>query len=136
MDTDVLAAIQSLAEAYSVYEQPPHMLIQRELYEALSKFLAEAKQQSGQASFGPAKDSEIYQLLVFLFRMGLMHTNGRPRARRYYRIPPWPIPRRTGIKTRRVSHHRSLRFDLARFLPLLLNPIPQRRTACLLTRSV
>jgi hypothetical protein len=88
-DTDVLAAIQSLAEAYRtlasgiVYEQPPHLPVQRELYEAMSKFMAEAKQQSGQVSFGSAKDSEIYQLLVFLFRMGLMHTNGRPRARRF-----------------------------------------------------
>ncbi len=74
---DVLAAIQSLAEAYKtlasgiVYEQLPALPVQRELYEALSKFFAEAKQQTAQASFGNAKDSEIYQLLVFLYRMGI-----------------------------------------------------------------
>jgi hypothetical protein len=28
-------------------------------------------------------DSEIFQLLVFLFRMGLLRTNGRPRSRRF-----------------------------------------------------
>jgi hypothetical protein len=88
-DPDVLAAIQSLAEAYKtlaagiVYERPPNLPVQRELYEALAKFFAEAKQQSGSATFAVAKDSEIYQLLIFLFRMGLLHTNGRPRARRF-----------------------------------------------------
>ena len=88
-DPDVLAAINALADTYKtlaggiVYEQPPEVPVQRELYEALGKFLSEAKQPSGPASFGSAKDSEIFQLLVFLFRMGLMHTNARPRARRF-----------------------------------------------------
>ena len=88
-DVDVLAAMESLAEAYKtlaagiVYEQLPALPVQRELYEALSKFFVESEQQQAQASFGHAKDSEIYQLLVFLYRMGLMHTNGRPRSRRF-----------------------------------------------------
>jgi hypothetical protein len=88
-DPDVLAAIQSLAQSYKtlasgiVYEHPPAVPVQRELYEILGKFLSEAKQQNAQNSFGAAKESEIYHLLVFLFRMGLMHTNGRPRARRF-----------------------------------------------------
>ena len=42
-----------------------------------------AKQNTTPASFGPVKDSEIFQLLVFLFRMGLLRTNGRPRSRRF-----------------------------------------------------
>ena len=88
-DVDVLAAMESLAEAYKtltagiVYEQRPALPVQRELYEALSKFFVESEQQQAQASFGHAKDSEIYQLLVFLYRMGLMHTNGRSRSRRF-----------------------------------------------------
>ena len=88
-DPDVLAAMQSLAESYKtlaagiVYEQPPALPVQRELYETLSKFFADAKQQKGPSAFGNAKDSELFQLLVFLYRMGLMHTNGRPRARRF-----------------------------------------------------
>ena len=88
-DPDVLASIEALAQAYKtlaagiVYEQLPGLPVQRELYEALSRFFAESKQQQAQASFGHAKDSEICQLLVFLYRMGLMHTNGRPRARRF-----------------------------------------------------
>jgi hypothetical protein len=88
-DPDVLAALCALAETYKtlasgiVYEQPPAGLLARELYDALTTFLTEAKQNSVQPSFGPIKDAEIFQLLVFLFRMGLLRTNGRPRSRRF-----------------------------------------------------
>ncbi|HTZ47907.1 MAG TPA: hypothetical protein VMH20_09965 [Verrucomicrobiae bacterium] len=89
-DPDVLAALRSLADTYKtliagiVYEQPPVPFVQRELYDALSAFLAEAKQNTSQGpAFGPIKDVEIFQLLVFLFRMGLLRTNGRPRSRRF-----------------------------------------------------
>lgn len=89
-DPDVLAALQALAQTYKtlmsgiVYEQPPVPALQRELYDAIAAFLVEAKQSDGtQSSLGPIKDSEIFQLLVFLFRMGLLRTNGRPRSRRF-----------------------------------------------------
>jgi hypothetical protein len=36
-----------------------------------------------QASFGSIKDADIFQSLVFLFRMGLLRTNGRSRSRRF-----------------------------------------------------
>jgi hypothetical protein len=88
-DPDVIAALQALADTYKtlasgiVYEQPPVAHLQRELYDALSTFLTETKQNASQTSFGPVKDAEIFQLLVFLFRMGLLRTNGRPRSRRF-----------------------------------------------------
>jgi len=88
-DADVLAALRSLAETHKtlvsgiVYEQPPAVPIQRELYDALSSFLQEVKQQSTAANFQPPKDSETFHLLVFLFRMGLLRTNGRPRSRKF-----------------------------------------------------
>jgi hypothetical protein len=88
-DPDVLAALRTLAETYKtlvagiLYEQPPVAAIQRELYNALSAFLNEAKQSPQQPSFGPVKDSEVFQLLVFLFRMGLLRTNGRSRSRQF-----------------------------------------------------
>jgi hypothetical protein len=88
-DADVLAAIQALAEGYKtllsgiVYEQPPAIPVQRELYSSLSRFLAETKQQTGPHSLGVFKDSEAFALLVFLFRMGLLRRNGRPRSRRF-----------------------------------------------------
>jgi hypothetical protein len=81
-DPDALAALQSLASGI-VYEQPPVPPIQRGLYDALAAFLNETKQSPAQDSQGRPKDSEIFQLLVFLYRMGLLRTNGRPRSRRF-----------------------------------------------------
>ena len=89
-DADVLAALQSLADTYKTlgsgiyYEKPPDALLPRELYAALAQFLNESKQQPAERpGSAPVKDSDIFSLLVFLYRMGLLRTNGRPRARRY-----------------------------------------------------
>ena len=98
-DPDVLAALQALAETYKTlgsgiyYEKPPDAVLPRELYSALAAFLNEAKQSAADgagtsvfASAAPVKDSEVFSLLVFLYRMGLLRTNGRPRARRYIEV--------------------------------------------------
>jgi hypothetical protein len=89
-DNDVLAALQALGETYKTlssgiyYEKPPDTTLPRELYRALAQFLNEAKQQPAERPGSPpVKDSEVFSLLVFLYRMGLLRTNGRPRARRY-----------------------------------------------------
>jgi len=86
-DADVLAALEFLAETWKtlasgiVYEKPPVPPIQRALYDSLSAFLAETRQSPAQSPLGHPKDSEIFQLIVFLYRMGLLRTNGRPRSR-------------------------------------------------------
>jgi hypothetical protein len=89
-DTDVLAAVQAVAETTRTlmtgiyYETQPDRLLRRELYATLNAFLAEVKQkQAEQANSGSLKDSNIFYLLVFLYRMGLIRTNSRPRSRRY-----------------------------------------------------
>jgi hypothetical protein len=89
-DSDVLAAFQSLAETYKTlgsgiyYEKPPDASLPRELYAALAQFLNESKQQPTERQGAPPpKDTEVFSLLAFLYRMGLLRTNGRPRARRY-----------------------------------------------------
>lgn len=89
-DPDVLAGIQALAETYKTlrsgifYEKPPDEHLPRELYAALTGFIAEVKRQQAEHSNSAAvKDSDIFYLLVFLYRMGLLRTNGRPRSRRY-----------------------------------------------------
>jgi len=89
-DPDILAALEALAETYKTlnsgiyYEKPPDATLPRELYAALSQLLNESKQQPAERPDSmPIKDSEIFSLLVFLYRMGLLRTNGRPRARRY-----------------------------------------------------
>jgi len=89
-DPDVLTAIQALAETYKtlrsgiIYENPPVAPLPRELYAALIAFLAEVKkQQAERAASANLKDSEVFYLLVFLYRMGLLRTNGRPHSRRF-----------------------------------------------------
>ncbi|HKN75167.1 MAG TPA: hypothetical protein VJW94_08315 [Candidatus Acidoferrum sp.] len=89
-DADVLAALQALAETYRTlgsgifYEKPPDAALPRELYASLAAFLSESKQHPEErAGSAPVKDSEVFSLLVFLYRMGLLRTNGRSRARRY-----------------------------------------------------
>jgi hypothetical protein len=88
-DSDVLAAIQALAETSRTlmtgiyYEKQPDGLIRRELYASLTAFVAEVKQKQAQQDSAALKDSDFFYLLVFLYRMGLLRTNGRPRSRRY-----------------------------------------------------
>jgi hypothetical protein len=89
-DSDLLASLRALAETYKTlrtgiyYEKPPDARLPRKLYAALTAFIAEAKQeQAGRTGFSALKDSDIFHLLVFLYRMGLLQTNGRPRSRRY-----------------------------------------------------
>jgi hypothetical protein len=89
-DADVLAALEALAATYKTlssgifYERPPDPSLARGLYAALAQFLDESKQQTaGGTTDLPAKDSQVFFLLVFLYRMGLLRTNGRPRARRF-----------------------------------------------------
>lgn len=89
-DPDTLAAIQALAETYRTlstgiyYEKLPELSAPRALYGELAQFLTEAKRQQAERSgFAPIKDSEVFALLLFLYRMDLYHSNGRPRSRRF-----------------------------------------------------
>ena len=85
VDNDLLAAMEALAQTYKtlstglIYEKPPQAPEARELYAAIMSFLDEIKKQ--QAASTSFKDTEIFYLLVFLYRMGLLRTNGRPRSR-------------------------------------------------------
>ena len=88
VDTDILAALQALAQTYKtlssglIYEKPPQAPLPQELYAALTAFLHEIKkQQAERAASASFKDTEVFYLLVFLYRMGLLRTNGRPRSR-------------------------------------------------------
>jgi hypothetical protein len=90
VDTDILGALQALAQTYKtlssglIYEKPPDAPLPRELYASLTIFLDEIKkQQVERASSSPFKEGDIFHLLVFLYRMGLLRTNGRPRSRRF-----------------------------------------------------
>lgn len=105
VDSDVLAALQALAQTYKtlisgiIYEKPPDAPLPRELYAALTTFLAEIKrQQAERASSASLKDTEIFYLLVFLYRMGLLRTNGRSRSRRFIEFLRGQFPQSPELK--------------------------------------
>ena len=104
-DTDVLAAIQALAETYRTlatgiyYEKQPVAQFPREIYAALTAFIAEGKQQQAErAGLSVLKDSGIFHRLVFLYRMGLLRTSGRPRSRRYIEFLRGQFPEAQELK--------------------------------------
>jgi hypothetical protein len=104
-DPDVLAALQALAETYKtlgsgiIYEKPPVTPIPRELYAALIGLLNEVKkEQVERGNSARWKDSEIFYLLVFLYRMGLLRTNGRPRSRRFIEFLRGQFPQAPELK--------------------------------------
>ncbi len=105
VDADVLVAIQALAQTYKtlssgiIYEKPPDALLPRELYAALIALLSELrKYQAEHASSAGLKDSELFYLLVFLYRMGLLRTNGRPRSRRFIEFLRGQFPQSPELK--------------------------------------
>ena len=89
-DPDVLAAVAALAGTYKtlqsglLYEKVPEIPIQRDLYSALTKFLDELKKEAAEKGNSSAvKDSSAFHVAVFLYRMGSLRSNGRPRSRRF-----------------------------------------------------
>jgi len=105
VDADVLAAIQALAQTYKtlssgiIYEKPPDAPLPRELYAALITLISEIKkQQAERASSAGLKDSELFHLLVFLYRMGLLRTNGRSRSRRFIAFLRGQFPQAPELK--------------------------------------
>jgi hypothetical protein len=104
-DPDVLAALQALAQTYKtlssgiLYENPPSAPLPRELYAALTAFLGEIrKQQAERANSAAFKDTEVFYLLVFLYRMGLLRTNGRPRSRQFIEFLRGQFPQAPELK--------------------------------------
>jgi hypothetical protein len=89
-DPDVLAAIAALAGTYKtlqsglLYEKIPEIPAQRDLYLALTKFLDKIKKEATETGNSSAvKDSSVFHLAVFLYRMGTLRSNSRPRSRRF-----------------------------------------------------
>lgn len=89
-DPDVLRALRALAETYKTllsgiyYEKIPDIPVQREIYTSLTALLEDLKQKQAAAdTLELLKNTDIFYVIVFLFRMGLLRGNGRPRSRRF-----------------------------------------------------
>lgn len=104
-DPGTLSALQALAETRKTlqagiyYENPPQAPLERELYDTLTSLLAEIKkEQAGVGAIHGLKDSEIFHVLVFLYRMGLLRSNGRPRSRRFTAFLRSQFPGEPGLR--------------------------------------
>ena len=89
-DSDAIASLQSLAEAYQTlsngiyYEKPPDYLVQRRLYDDLKAAIENYKKtESRNTGLRTVRDSEIRDALILLAQVGATRTNGRPRGRAY-----------------------------------------------------
>jgi hypothetical protein len=89
-DGAVRSALEALAETYRtlgtgiLYERPPDAPIARSLYEHINQFLQDfQEQEADRAGFPSLKDTEVFQLLVFLLRLLKQETNGRPLSRAF-----------------------------------------------------
>jgi len=68
-------------------------------YAALVAFVSEVKkQQAERASAAALKDLELFYLWVFLYRIGLLRTNGRPRSRRFIEFLRGQFPQSPELK--------------------------------------
>jgi len=90
VDTDVEAALQSLAESYRTlssgiyYERPPDYVLQRGLYDSLKKAIEDLKKaETQQGSPSNSRDSEVRDALIFLAQLGATRSNGRPKGRAF-----------------------------------------------------
>jgi len=91
MDRDLITAIGALAKQYEtlaksalIYEPPTtnllHQNIAREVQNLVEEFRAVEQQHTGQTRL---RDTDVLKALVFLLRMGLSRTSGRPKSRAF-----------------------------------------------------
>ena len=104
-DPDVTASLAALASTYKtlqsglLYEKVPDIPVERDLYLTLSQFLTEIKQKAAESGNSAAlKDTAIFQVIVFLYRMGLLRSNGRPRSRRFIEFLRGQFPQSQELK--------------------------------------
>jgi len=104
-DPDVIATLAALAATYKtlqsglLYEKIPDIPVQRDLYLALSQFLDEIRRKAAETGQSAAlKDVAIFQVIVFLYRMGLLRSNGRPRSRRFIEFLRGQFPQSEELK--------------------------------------
>ena len=110
-DSAVCAAIEALAETLRTlgsgiyYEKPPDGPLARALYGQIAEFLQDfRKNEAGRGGIPPIKDSDVFQLLVFLLRVARKETNGRSRSRAFldFLRARFPLPAGTAKEAPRI----------------------------------
>jgi hypothetical protein len=105
MDRDLIAALSSLAKSYQtlvnsslIYEQPTanlaHQAIAREVETMVREFRAAEQQHIGHTRL---RDSDVLKALVFVVRLSLGRTSGRPKSRAFVDFLSAQFPEKQSI---------------------------------------
>jgi hypothetical protein len=90
-DRDLIEALVSLAKSYQtlvqsslIYEQPPASLLQQQIAHEVATMVKEFREaEQKHAGYSRLRDAEVLKALVFLVRMGMSRTSGRPKSRAF-----------------------------------------------------
>jgi hypothetical protein len=90
-DSDLIAALTSLTRSYEtlsssglVYESPVTNLTHQAIAAEVQKMVKEYREaEQKHAGYSKLRESEVFRALVFLLRMGMVRTSGRPKSRAF-----------------------------------------------------
>jgi hypothetical protein len=90
-DRDLISALTSLAQSYQtlvesslIYEQPTANLAHQQIAREVAVMVREFREaESKHLGYSRLRDSEVLKALVFLLRMGMARTSGRPKSRAF-----------------------------------------------------
>ncbi|MBI1741155.1 MAG: hypothetical protein HY233_03390 [Acidobacteriales bacterium] len=90
-DRDLIAALTALATSYQtlvnsslIYEQPTTNLAHQAIAAEIGNMVKEYREaEQKHVGYARLRDSEVLKALVFLLRMGLGRTSGRPKSRAF-----------------------------------------------------
>ncbi len=90
-DRDLIAALSSLAKSYEtlvnsslIYEQPTTNVAHQSIAEEVSTMVKEYREaEQKHLGYSRLRDSDVLKALVFLQRMGVGRTSGRPKSRAF-----------------------------------------------------
>lgn len=109
-DATASTAIEALSETYRTlgtgiyYERPPVEPLARALYGQIIQVLQESRNEEVRTGLPASKDSDVFQLLVFLLRLAKQETNGRPRSRAFlgFLRARFPVPTEEAKEASRI----------------------------------
>lgn len=90
-DSDLIAALRALAQSYEtlaasglVYETPITSLAHQTIATEVQKMIKEYREaEQKHMGYTKLRDTDVLKALVFLLRMGMMRTSGRPKSRAF-----------------------------------------------------
>lgn len=105
VDRDAISALHALARSYQtlvnsglVYEQPTAVVAQQNLVAEMQKMIAEYRDmEQKNLGYPTLRDSEALKGVVFLLRMALARTTGRPRSRAFVDFLFEQFPEKSGV---------------------------------------